>query len=134
MKNKIGIALGLLVTILVCATLAVYVIYAGAIGYAEMAPVAIVVILVAFSAYVLWDRARSVSKGEPAVDERLKNANYRAGYYGFIAAIWSAVLAPTLVDILFGYELEGSRVTAAVVIVSGLVFAVSYLYMTRRGN
>ncbi len=60
--------------------------------------------------------------------------NYKAGFYGFIAAIWSAVFGPLFIEILFDYELEGSRVTAVVVLVSGFVFAASYLYMNRKGN
>lgn len=134
MKDRIGIVLGLLVTILVCISLVAYITFAGTIGYAELAPIAIVIILVAFSAYILWDRARSISKGLPAKDERLENINHKAGYYGFIAAIWSAVGVPVLTDILFGHELEGSQVTAAVVIISGFVFATSYLYLARKGN
>jgi len=70
----------------------------------------------------------------PASDERLKNVSYRAGYYGFIAAIWSAVFAPVLADTLLGHELEGHLVTAVVVIVSGFVFAVSYLYLAQKGH
>jgi len=49
--------------------------------------------------------------------------NYKAGYYGFIVAIWSAVGAPLAADVLFGHELEGSHVTAVVVIVSGFARA-----------
>ena len=63
-----------------------------------------------------------------------KKINWRAGYYGFIAAIWSAVFGPLMIDILFGYELEGSRVTALVVLVAGITFAASYLYLRRRGD
>jgi hypothetical protein len=133
-KDKIGIVLGLLVTILVFISLVAYIAFAGTIGYAELAPVAIAITLVAFSAYILWDKTRSISKGLPARDERLENITHKAGYYGFIAAIWSAVGAPVLVDIFFGRELEGSHVTAVVVIASGFVFATSYLYLARKGN
>ena len=134
MKEKRGIALGFSLVILVLISLIAYIISAGTIGYGEIAPGAIVVVLVAFAAYILWDRAKNISRGLPAKDERLENISYKAGYYGFIAAIWSAVFAPTLTDILFGYELEGHHVTAAVVIVAAFVFAASYLYLARKGN
>jgi hypothetical protein len=134
MKDKIGIAIGLLIAVLVIISLTAYVMFAGTIGYGELAATAVVIILVVFSAYILWDRARSISKGLPAKDERLVNINYKAGYYGFIASIWSAVGAPLAADVLFGHELEGSHVTAVVVIVSGFVFAISYLYLARKGN
>jgi cobalamin synthase len=134
MKDKMMITLGLSLVILVLISLTAYVAFMGMIDYGEFATVAVVAVLVAFAAYVMWDRARSVSKGLPAADERLKNVNYKAGYYGFIAAIWSAVFAPVLGDILLGYELEGHLVTAVVVIVAGFVFAASYLYLARKGN
>jgi hypothetical protein len=134
MKDRIGIAIGLLIAALVIISLTAYITFAGTIGYGELAATAVVIILVVFSAYILWDRARSVSKGLPAKDERLVNINYKAGYYGFIAAIWSAVGAPLAADVFFGHELEGSHVTAVVVIVSGFVFAISYLYLARKGN
>jgi DMSO/TMAO reductase YedYZ heme-binding membrane subunit len=135
MKDKIEIALGLVVAILVVMSFAAYVTFSwGIIGYAELGIVAIAVILLGFSAYILWDRARNISKGLPADDERMRNISYKAGYYGFIAAIWTAVGASPVADIFFGHELEGSHVTAVVVIVSGFVFAISYLYLARKGN
>ncbi len=134
MKDKMVIALGFSVVALVLMSVTVYVIFSGTIGYGEIASVAVVGVLVAFATYVLWDRVKSVSRGLPAKDERLKNINYKAGYYGFIAAIWSAVGAPVLADILFGHKLEGHLVTAVVVVFSGFVFAASYLYLARKGN
>ncbi len=57
--------------------------------------------LVAFSSTSCGRESGSVSKGLPAKDERLEKINYKGGYYGFIAAIWSAVGGPLLVDVLF---------------------------------
>jgi len=134
MKDKIGIVLGLVVTLLVLVTLAFYIINAGTIGLTDLASLAIVIILVLAASYVIWDRAKNIRKGLPAKDERLINISYKAGYYGFIAAIWIAVGAPLIYDILFNYELEGHFVTAIVVLASGFVFVVSYLYLYRKGN
>lgn len=134
MKDRIVVALGLSLVVLVLISTIAYITFAGTIGYGEIASVAIVAILVSFATYIMWDRARNISKGLPAADERLKNINYKAGYYGFIAAILSAVLAPALADILLDYELEGHLVTAAVVISAGFAFAASYLYLARKGS
>ena len=134
MKDKMVIAFGLLVAVLVIISLVAYIVSVSAIGFGEIATSAVVVVLVAFATYILWERAKSVSRGLPAKDERLENINHKAGYYGFIAAIWSAVGAPLLTDILFRHELEGHLVTAAVVIVSGFVFAASYLYLAWKGS
>jgi hypothetical protein len=134
MKDKIGIILGLLVTILVLLTLAVYIMNAGTIEFTELASLAIIIILVLTASYIIWDRAKNVRKGLPAKDERLININYKAGYYAFIAAIWSAVFAPLFFDVSSKYELKGGDVTAIVVLVSGFVFVISYLYLYRKGN
>jgi hypothetical protein len=134
MKDKIGIILGLLVTSLVLITLAFYIMNIGSIEITELLSLAIVIILVLAASYVIWDRAKNVRKGLPSKDERLININYKAGYYGFIAAILSSFISQFIADILLGYELEGHHITAIVVLVSGFVFVTSYLYLARKGN
>jgi hypothetical protein len=134
MQNKTGIAIGTAVIILVIISITAYLAFPENIGYGEVATITVAAILVAFGAYVIWDKAKNTSKGFPTKDERLENISHKAGYYGFIAAIWTAVGTPMLSDILFDHELEGHLVTATVVIVAGLVFAVSYLYMARKGT
>ena len=134
MKDKIGIVLGIGIAAMVLVTLSLYVLNAGSIELKEISLIGVVLIIVALAVYVLWDRIKNVKKGLPAQDERLKLTSYKAGYYGFIAAIWSAVFGPLAIDILFDYELPGHHVTAVVVLVSGFVFAASYLYMYWKGN
>ena len=134
MKDKIGILIGIGIAVAVLVTLSFFVLNAGNLELNEISLIGIVLILVGFAIYILWDRIKNVKKGLPAQDERLKLTNYKAGYYGFIAAIWSAVFAPLTIEILFDYELPGSRVTAVVVLVSGFVFAASYLYMYWKGK
>lgn len=131
--DRIGIVMGIVIAVLVVATMLFYLAGAGGMVMGEIVPVGIAMMLVGFAMYVLRDRFRNVKMGLPAKDEMERRMNWRAGYYGFIAAIWGAVFGPLLIDILFGYELEGSRVTALVVIVSGITFALSYLYFRRKG-
>jgi heme A synthase len=134
MKEKTVIASGLALVILVLISFVAYIASAGTMQLEEILALGIVAVLVVFGAYVMHDRAKNVSKGLPAKDERLVNINYRAGYYGFIASIWTAVIAPALAETVFDHELEGHLVTAAVVMVGGLVFALSYLYLARKGT
>ena len=134
MKDKIGIVLGIGIAAMVLVTLSLYVLNAGSIELKEISLIGVVLTIVALAVYVLWDRIKNVKKGLPAQDERLKLTSYKAGYYGFIAAIWSAVFAPLAIEILFDYELPGSLVTALVVLISGFVFVASYLYMYWRGK
>ena len=134
MKDKKGILIGIGIAAAVLVTLSFYILNVGNLELNEISLIGIVLILVAFAVYILWDRIKNVKKGLPAQDERLKLTNYKAGYYGFIGAIWSAVFGPLVIDILFDYELPGHLVTAVVVLVSGFVFASSYLYMYWKGK
>ena len=134
MKEKTGTIIGMLIAIVVIITLAAWIINTPIFGYVELGSFFILIILIASASYILWDRAKNIRKGLPAKDERLKSINYKAGYYGFIAAIWGAVFGPTLIDIVYGYELEGHLVTALVVIVAGFTFIVSYLFLAWKGN
>ncbi len=133
MKDQKEIVIGALAIVLVLITLAAYLAAPTTNLFAETTAV-IVIVLVTFAAYAIWDRARNASKGLPAKDERLVNVSYRAGYYAFIAAIWSAVFGPMIYDAIFGLELEGHLVTAIVVIVSAFTFVLSYLYLARKGK
>ncbi|MBN1861023.1 MAG: hypothetical protein JW840_06140 [Candidatus Thermoplasmatota archaeon] len=134
MKEKIGIIIGGIVTIAVIITLVIWMTNIKTIEYVNLGSFAIILILVASAVYILWDRAKNIRKGLPAKDERLISIGYKSGYYGFIGAIWSAVFGPLIIDIIFNYELEGSRVSALVVIVSGIVFIISYLYLSSTGE
>ena len=134
MKDIKEILIGIVVAAAVIVTLAFYVLNAGNIDLNVILLVGVALILVVFALYMLWDRIKNIKKGLPAKDERSKLTSYKAGYYGFIAAIWSAVLGPLFFEIVFDYELPGSRVSAVVVIVSALVFFASYLYMYWKGK
>ena len=134
MKNKMEIFVGIGIAVCVITTLAFYLLNAGDIDIKEIGLSIIVIILVIFASYILYDRLKNLKKGLPSKDERLILINYKAGFYGFIAAIWSAVFGPLFIEILFDYELPGSRVSALVVLVSGFVFVASYLYLSRKGD
>jgi len=126
--------MGIGIAVLILLTLALYVVSAGNIELIGIISIGIVIILVASASFILWDRLRNIRKGLPAKDERLIQINYKAGYYGFIAAMWSAVFGPLFIEILFDYELPGSRVSTVVVLVSGFVFVASYLYLSIKGD
>jgi hypothetical protein len=52
--------------------------------------------------------------------------------YGEIAAIWSVVFAPLFTDVSLNYEMPTDFVSGSVVLISGLVFAISYIYLSRK--
>ena len=134
MKDKIGIAIGIGVILVVIVSLSFYLLNARTIDLTEIFPVGIALILVVFALYVFWDRMKNIRKGLPAKDERLIHINYKAGYYGFIAAIWTAIGANMIISILFSVELTTSQLTGVIVIVSGLVFAISYILLAWTGD
>jgi hypothetical protein len=134
MKNKLMILTGIGLVMLVLLTLTIYLFAKDSLELVDLPSIAIVLILVATAAYLIWDRVKNLKAGLPAQDERLKIAGYKAGYYGFIAAIWSAVGSNLGYNIIFDQELRGGLVTAVVVLTSGLVFMASYFYFSRKGE
>lgn len=134
MKDIKEILLGIGIVSAVLVTLDFFLLNAGNINPTEILQIGIVIILVLSSIYILWDRIKNINRGLPAQDERLKLINYNACSYGFIASIWSAVGAPLISGIVFDYEIGGHYVTAAVVICGVLVFFISYLYLSWRGD
>lgn len=133
MKEKMTIMVGAGIAVLVIFTFAFYLIAKETIELFDITSVLIVIILVITSIYLIWDRAKNLRAGLPAQDERLKLAGYKAGYYGFIAAIWSAIGSNLGYIIFFDQELRGGLVVAAVVLISGMVFMISYIYFSRKG-
>ena len=134
MKGKKEIIVSIVVVAGVLLTLFFYLMGSGEIEFNEIVLVGIVVILVGLAMYIIWDKIRNVQKELPGKDERTVSISHKAGYYGFIAAIWSAVFSPVIIDIIFGYELDGGDVSAIVVLVSAFVFIISYFYLYWKGK
>jgi hypothetical protein len=132
--SKATITLIIAALALVIITLAVYFATAQTIELGEIAIFAVIGLIILFAIYVLYDKTKNMTKGLPAADERTKINTYKAGYYGFIAALWSAVFTPIVIDILFNYEIETHYLSGTVVIVAGLVFFISYLVISRKGK
>lgn len=132
--QKLVILMGIGITALVVGTFAYYILANPTIELFDMISIPIILIIILTSSYIIYDRAKNIKKGLPAQDERLKIAGYKAGYFGFIAAIWSAVGSNMLSIILFDEELRGGLVTAAVVLISGITFMLAYYYFSRKGE
>jgi len=134
MKNKLEIIIGFGVTALVIFTLYLYLFAKDSIELFDIITIPIVLILVMLATYIIYDRMKNVKKGLPVADERLKIISYKAGYYGFIAAIWSAIGSNMASIFLYDQDLRGGLVVAAVVLISGLVFILSYFYLSLKGK
>ncbi len=134
MNGKKEIIVATVVVAGVLLTLFFYLMGTGEIELNQIGLVGIAIVLVGLAMYIIWDKIRNVQKGLPGKDERTISMSHKAGYYGFIAAIWSAVFTPLFFDVSSGYELKGGDVTAIVVLVSGFVFVVSYLFLYWKGK
>jgi hypothetical protein len=134
MKEKLTIVLGIGITTLVVITLAFYAFAKNSIELFDIISIPIIVIIILSTSYIVYDKWKNIKSGLPTKDERLKQAAYKAGYYGFISAIWSAVGSNWLSIILFDQDLRGGLVVAAVVLVSGFVFMLSYFYFSKKGE
>lgn len=134
MKEKNTIILGIGVVGLVISTFIFYVLKNEGIDLFDVLAIPILIVIIVFSIYVMHDKIKNLKAGLPSKDERLLNSSYKAGYYGFISAIWSAVGSNMLSIMLFDKELRGGLVVASVVLISGFVFITSYLYFSRKGD
>jgi hypothetical protein len=133
-NEKVKIISGLIASVLVVLGLALYAMNIDAINPMEMGTGLIALLLVAGATYVFWTRMKSYRKGLPAEDEFSKKVNYKAGYYGFIAAIWSSVFIGWMEPLFVGMGLEFRHGPTMVLLVTGFVFIVSYIWMSRRGS
>jgi hypothetical protein len=133
-NQKLVIIMGIGITALVVFTFAYYILGDTSIELFDLISIPILLIIIITSSYLIYDKYKNIKAGLPSQDERLKLASYKAGYYGFITAIWSAVGSNMGSIILFDQELRGGLVTAAVVLLSGIVFMGSYFYFSRKGN
>jgi 4-hydroxybenzoate polyprenyltransferase len=91
MKDKLTTIIGIGIAACVIFTFLFCLIAKDDIELFDIFTILIIAILVITSLYLIWDRVKNLKAGLPAQDKRLKDAGYKAGYYGFIAAIWSAV-------------------------------------------
>jgi len=134
MKEKMTMVLGIGVTTLVVFTFAFYILANPGVDLFDIISIPIILIIVLSSTYLIYDKWKNIKAGLPTKDERLTNAAQKAGYYGFIAAIWSAVGSNMGSIILNDESLSGNYVVAAVVLISGIVFMASYFYFSRKGD
>jgi len=134
MKEKMTIVLGIGITTLVVFTLGYYVLAKPSIELFDIITIPIILIIILTTSYLVYDKMKNVKAGLPTKDERLKLAAYKAGYYGFIAAIWSAIASNWISILIADQDLRGGLVVAAVVLTSGIVFMLSYFYFSRKGN
>lgn len=134
MKNKWMTFVGIGIAALFIFTLYLYLMAKDSIELFDVITVPIVLLLVLSVIYLMWDRIKNMNAGLPVEDERVKNMSYRAGYYAFIVAIWSAIGSNMLSIFLYDKDLRGGLVVAAVVISSGVVFMGYYLYSMHKGR
>ncbi|MBU0636101.1 hypothetical protein KKE06_03680 [Candidatus Micrarchaeota archaeon] len=136
MKDLLRIVIGFCVVAAVLGTLCVYALHAAPIEFGEILLIAVILIIVVGAAAIVWQRTKDAKKGLPTEDERSLKTAYKAGYYAFIVAIWSAV-GVNWIDIFITEELGGtaltlSQGTGVVVLLSGLVFIIGYLWLNKR--
>jgi len=134
MKDKMGIIIGIGIIALVIFTLYLYLVAKNTVELFDIITIPIILIIVLASSYIILDRFKNIKKGLPVADERLKIISYKAGYYGFIAAIWSAIGSNMASIFVYDQDLRGGLVVAAVVLVSGITFIFSYLYLSIKGK
>ena len=129
MKEKRTVLTAIGIILAVICTMALYMLGAGELGIGEYSTMIIALLIVAGAVWFVKENITNIRKGLPTRDERSERINHRAGYYGFIAAIWIALGAAFLSE-------EGiilpDQVYAVVILGAVLVFVLSYIILARR--
>lgn len=140
MKEKMTILVMAGVVIAVVVTMLAYAsgMVSNGFGAGEGMMGFILIFIIIAAVWLVYDRMRNMRKGLPVKDERQTIVNYRAGYYSWIAAIWSAIgsmWVSIFLEERFGFpEITANYVVAAVVLCSAIVFFISYFYLGRKGE
>ncbi len=140
MKEKMAVLTMAGVIVAVAVTMVLYASAAAGNSFdlSELLMVVIVVIILAAAIWVVKDRLGNLRKGLPAKDERQVGVSYKAGYYAWIASIWSSIgmmWTGIFLEEEFGMpELTANYVVAGVVLISSLVFFGMYFYLGRKGD
>lgn len=133
MKDRMRVILGAAVILLVIAGISLYVTQDEEINLPEfLAIVVIPLILVLGAAKILKEKAKNAKSGLPAEDELSRKINYKAGYYAYISSIGIALSTMWASEFFAG--LEARHVAEIVILLPGMVFIGTYLYMSRKGD
>jgi hypothetical protein len=129
-RDKMGIVLGVMITLAVIVTMGLYVMSAG-FDIGSLSTSFIVIIIVGLAAFVIFDRAKSVKRGLPAQDELSKKTMQKAGYYAWMVTIYLALAASYLSD---EYGIIGRHVGFIIIVGSALIFFAFYFWFSWRGD
>jgi hypothetical protein len=128
--DKMGVILGVIITLTVMATALVWVSAAG-FDPGSIIGSGIIIIISVLAAFVIIGKARSVKRGLPAQDELSKKTMYKAGYYAWIATIYLSLAASYFSD---EFGIIGRHVGYIILMGSALLFFVFYFWIGRKGD
>lgn len=131
MNNKVTLAMGIGIVLLVLATLSFYILGAGAISLQEYGMMGVVLLLVAGATVIVAMNYRNIRAGLPAKDERSRLIDMKASRYGFMAAIWIALGTAWMGDYI---TLPWRYNSYIIMLGAGLVFVFSYIILYYRGS
>lgn len=119
-------------------TLAFWAGNAGSLEFGETVVMAGVLALAGAAAFVVLKRGREIRAGFNPDDELSKKAGWKAGYYAYLASVWTAVgvmWLNILVTETYGFpDFSMGQVIAAIVIIPGIVFLALALLFRSRGK
>lgn len=114
-----------------------YVLGSDNLDLSDLGLIVIPIILVIGVGFILKDRISNIRADLPVEDERAKKLGWKAGAYTYFSTIWLAV-GSLWYNIFAGNsdfpELDTTGVIAVIVLGSGIIWMVLYLYFTRKGD
>ena len=138
MKDKIGVAVGVGITVLVVISVLFYLLGSPSFKLSDIVMMIIPILIAIGALVIVLDRIKSMRAGLPVEDERAKKLHWKAGAYTYYATIWLAVGTMwyniILTDILGFPELTAGQVVAVIVVVSAVFWFMFQFYFRGKGD
>jgi len=131
MKNKVTVAISIVIVAAVLVTLTFYVLGASFLGLPDYGIPAVALLIVAIAVLIVAMNYKNFRLGLPVKDERTKKIDAKACRYAFIATIWIALGTAMMED----YVTLPWRYNSYIIMLgSALVFLISYLILYYKGS
>lgn len=138
MKDKYSLILGLGLAIAVIVGLFYFLKNSGEFDVIEYIYLLLVLLILAGTSVILWNKAKDIKAGLPVGDELATKTAWKAGYYAYLFSVWVAVgllWYNILIPERFGVpELTVEQVIGIIVLLPGAFFIGFSLYLNKKGD
>ena len=139
MKDKsVSIILGFGIAMAVLVGMLFFIAKSGKLEFIEYVYFLVILVVLAFSFFILWKKSKDIKAGLPVSDELATKTGWKAGYYAYIFTVWLAVgllWYNIIIPERFGVSaLTVEHVIGLIVLIPGAVFFGLFTYFSKKGD